>query len=585
MSRQLLGLARDPSLWRNKVFEKAPSATQSQANRPNALAVLTGALGGLSIGDDASSAPANAASPVDVTLATRASRRAKAVVEWDNTHSSEKIDWYSEYVARHAPLSIEWAEAGTNTQETRGMALFGDADRVVTSSEEGDLAIWDITTSESGRRGLVERGRSRNHLLFQDSYSLGESSIKAKVRSVGTAVENISVDTKNMRAFVASDSILSEVDLDRMQIVSQNKYAWAITALSQETEHDCPLTVGTSWSLHIYDPRQPLIHLQADTSQLDVHDDPKIAFLPNYTKAVDIRGPDTMVSASLEAFQDTRISRNRLEAYARVEPGPQSILHLDANAIVIAGRMPSILFYDRRNFPSVRSAIHSGARLSALTTLPVPPAGSGLASSDISTLIACGEYGGRGSIELYQLPWESGTSAGTGAEGTISQPFSYKNRQEASSSKILSVATQGARIVFSDSEGMLKWVERDGRGLARRWNINAFQMNDRGASVSGEQVVRKMVPLPEEDTKRGSRGDGDLLIWTGEKVGIVTTKSKPWNDHDELVKAFERGMDLNDREITNDQEREDEYATMMRRALERQADERRWMSRFGGRRW
>ena len=278
--------------------------------------------------------------------------------------------------------------------------------------------------------------------------------------------------------------------------------------------------------------------------------------------------------------------------YAHIEPGPLSILYQGPHEILIAGRFPSILSYDRRYFPRLQYAIHSGARLSTITSLPVPPRGAGTNSSATATLIAAGEYGGRGSLELYSLPHvkqdqrrdsgDYGLSPVSGQLGTMDREhaldnafsehdyrFSYKNRQAASTSKLLAVATQGTRIVFSDAEGGLKWVERNGIGLVRRWNVNAFDMDQAGGRLVGEQVVRKIVPLSAGESEQGTRGDGDLLIWTGETVGIVSTKpQKPTTDT-----PSESGADT-------PEEQGAEYSRQMRRALERQADEARWMRRF-----
>jgi hypothetical protein len=157
--------------------------------------------------------------------------------------------------------------------------------------------------------------------------------------------------------------------------------------------------------------------------------------------------------------------------------------------------------------------------------------------------------------------------------------FSYKNRQEAASSKILAVASHGTKIVFSDSEGGLKWVERDGRSLVRKWNINGFEVNHSGASVHGDQVARKIVPLDAPNSAHGQRGDADLLIWTGEKVGIVSTNPQ-FADHEELVKELEEQDDFQNASAREEREKAEEYSKTMRMALERQADERRWMSQF-----
>jgi hypothetical protein len=293
--------------------------------------------------------------------------------------------------------------------------------------------------------------------------------------------------------------------------------------------------------------------------------------------------------------------RTTLSQYAQCDPGPLSIVHQGQDNIFIAGRFPSILSYDRRYFPKLHYVIHSGARLAALTTLPYPPHRAVGNLGVEATLVACGEYNGRGSLEIYSLPHlkqstgESssppdfpdmleGTTDGMSleAERALSasmklvgetEPYNFKNRQAASPAKLLSVATQGTRIVFSDAEGGLKWVERDGYGLARRWNVN-FEMQGNHASIQGEQVVRKIIPVNPPDSERGARGDGDLLIWTGEKVGVVTTQKLHYGV-DELNKAFDETLGNGDVDT-----KADEYARVMRKALERQADERRWMSRF-----
>jgi hypothetical protein len=178
-------------------------------------------------------------------------------------------------------------------------------------------------------------------------------------------------------------------------------------------------------------------------------------------------------------------------------PGPLSILHLpssgndwDGNGdIYVAGRFSNILNYDRRFFPKLRGTIHSGARLCSLTSLPYRFASM---EKDLArrgelsieqvldaktrpgkTLIACGEYNSKGSLEMYGLSSNPYLS-------TISSEFSagrlqnsvMKNRQTSSSSKLLSVSNHGTRIVVSDGGGNLKWLERDGFTEARKWNIS-----------------------------------------------------------------------------------------------------------------
>jgi hypothetical protein len=186
----------------------------------------------------------------------------------------------------------------------------------------------------------------------------------------------------------------------------------------------------------------------------------------------------------------------------------------------------------------------------------------------------------------------------------------YKNRQSAASSKLLSVASHGNRLVYSDSEGNIKWVERNGRSEVRRWNINTSQpqipfarsshsavpprpddaSNARGLwpdtnpQNNSSEVARKILP-----TGGNLTGD-ELLIWTGERIGRIKF-SIPADldgvlDEDEDEWFMQAEVDAETRAAMRQKhrdewEKEQRYEDMMRRALERQADEVRWMGTDG----
>lgn len=616
VSRRFFKIARDNTLWRFKCFEKAPSSV-GISHQPTPLAALTGTVG---------RRPSHPFSTTHIQPGVnsdrhgrRLSQRAQAVTDWDYAGKFERIDWYSEYVARNAPLSTYWYD-NKNAHETeiKGLAAFADGQKAVGPLEDGSIAIWDISYSDRGSRAFRELGRATSGVLFKDNSPSEPPSCPTKV-GFSNVTDCINISSVRGKAYIAVDCLLHEVDIETLQVVSQHKYAWPITALSQECPIEQPLTVGTMWSLNLYDPRVPLRDRSRSPEDLlrvrpsDPED--SIAFFENYPKSnrQGLRltvplptspSPLTITnsifgasSSPREPYRESR--RNDLSDYAPIEPGPVSILHHGKHEILVAGRFPSILLWDRRYFPRLQHVIHSGARLSCLTSIPHPPSQAGPNSTAEATLVACGEYGGRGSLELYSLPHvsrspERRADVNSAADRSLDQalieepsdseidegiaeaepPFSSKNRQTASSSKLLSVAIQGTRIVFSDAEGGLKWVERDGRGLARRWNINKFEINPYGASVQGELVARKMISLPAEFSERGQRGDGDLLVWTGEKMGIVTTRLAPQAEG-ELADP----MDDQVNGAGNGKEAE-EYERGLRRALERQADERRWMTRF-----
>lgn len=348
----------------------------------------------------------------------------------------------------------------------------------------------------------------------------------------------------------------------------------------------------------MYDPRLSSPHRATDNDlKLEIEAGAlRTVHFPNYDKTPRIR--------DFTPFEN----RVNLDTYASLQPGPQTIIGYGQHQIAVAGRIPSILFYDKRNFPRLQSVIHSGSRLSSLTIIPHPPAAIPKPCSADATLVAAGEYQGRGSLELYELPHVRATDkAATTAQSTdkVSPaedaqnmnhstdgghdgPYSLTNRQSSSSSKLLSLASQGARISYSDGDGNIYWVERDGRGLARRWNINQYAYSHQHGALVGDAVARKIMTFYADNVVGDRiRGDGDILFWTGSDLGIVSSKLK-LSGHDELVKAFEEQMTLEDspegaagRSEAEKKQKEENYARVMRRALERQADERRFLARFG----
>ncbi|KAI4196579.1 MAG: hypothetical protein LQ346_003197 [Caloplaca aetnensis] len=175
------------------------------------------------------------------------------------------------------------------------------------------------------------------------------------------------------------------------------------------------------------------------------------------------------------------------------------------------------------------------------------------------------------SSEEYPSPISALSEA---SHPTLAEPaVPYKNRSSASSSKLLSVIPHGTRIVFSDSDGGLKWVERDGHTLVRRWNLNAYNAStvpapdpaasQMFASHDGGSVARKILPLGSWEEPKG-----ELAVWTGEKIGILGFRPKP---------RFEWEWDQ--REVVGTEE--GEFRTMMRRALERDADNARIVRGLG----
>lgn len=287
------------------------------------------------------------------------------------------------------------------------------------------------------------------------------------------------------------------------------------------------------------------------------------------------------------------------------QPGPLSIVHLQrpgmeadlSDDIYVAGRFSSILHYDRRKFPSIRGSIHSGARLCSLTSLPYPFSSvdselrrqgqlsieqveRSKSTSGGRCLIAAGEYNTKGSLELYGLlsPSLANTRTAGGLQNAV-----FQNRQTSSDSKLLSVVNHGTRIAFSDGSGYVKWFERDGFTEVRRCRIGHSETSQ-GPSVfasmpGSDDIARKLLPTraPEVGGSSGSVNNNDLLFWTGEKLGMLTFSSRPGFQSEEFE---ERLNELGNEEMERARE-EKAYAEKMKRALERQADDVRFVRNLG----
>ena len=493
---------------------------------------------------------------------------APATDGFNPAYPDEKVDWYDEYIARHAPLSISWLEQPFTEQnglreklETKGLGLSEDhGDNIVVAPlDDGSVCLWNIGREEAGpnvRDGRI-MARSRPGLLSANgpngSTSQKLSDTKAKMTSTGV-VDCVSVDRVRNKAYFAVQSGLNEVDLTTLQISSYEQYPYEISALS-EASHPTPLTVGTRLSLHLHDPR---LSNNAGSPTSWVSD--RVDTNPNLKRELKNSTTDFHRLSTGDSLQ---IDYTSLFQFA-----PLSILHLDpSSTIYVAGRFPSILGYDRRHFPKPTSAIHSGARLCSIASLPTP---------NHSTIAAAGEYNGKGSLELY--PFKSAPDASS----SKMTPQASRNRTSASRSKLLGLTPHGTRILFSDSDGKLKWVERDGSTLVRQWNINTFDssLSDIESTGSGifnagvneGEVARKLLPV---DTGAKS----EVCVWTGEKVGVLGFKKKPRFSFG----GGDGGSGTRTPDGSSDGESVDErgYGRMMRRALERQADEVRFVRGLG----
>jgi len=398
--------------------------------------------------------------------------------------------------------------------------------------------------------------------LLSGGYRAGQSreEIKAIMTETG-AVESVSIDSDRGRGYFAQNSTLVEVDLATLQVVSQDVFPFPVAALSQS--RDSSLVVGTNWTIHIHDPR--------NKSKSPV--DPDL-------QCESIGGPSSS-HASLS------------------QPGPLSILdRAEDESFWIAGRFTHLLNYDRRFFPRIRGTVHSGGRISCITEThhPYVPRSLDLLQnpsitiSDVyaaktalgSTILAAGEYKGKGSLEFYGLaPSSSGS--------VIIE--SYRNRQTAASTRLLSVAAHGHSTVFSDGDGNLKWVERDGMTAIRSYNINdavdppSFNQAQSAAQGHEEEpsqgdIVQKIIPLRPSagpwSSKRSDVNQTDLVLKTGDgRIGVLGF------GYNTLFTKEEEEAIVETTEQRERRDAEKQYRETLGRALQSQADEVRFMRGLG----
>ncbi|KAH4044905.1 hypothetical protein HBI24_043170 [Parastagonospora nodorum] len=587
VSRQFLALSRDNNLWKTLCFshsvaERRRRRLEVAADIDPRLAELITAANNISNAFDTSVHNPFAPS-AEAQLERNKEKRWEALrTNWDPSYPGEKVDWYRDFVERHAPQRIGWFqdvgnERGEEEEDVRREAtgagvLFdseGLADKLVAPMGDGSICVWDARAS-SERQGKILAKTDIGVLADRGAdldYETRQRQSHAIMTETG-AVECVSIDSTLKKGFFAVMNVLNEVDLNTLQVVARTPYPFPITALS-EAHHRTPLTVGTNWTLHLHDTR-------------------KAPPAPSSTRC-ELIGGSTSPSFS-------RLETGDFGGHVSLsQPGALSILHLptardwDGNGdIWVGGRFTSLLNFDRRFFPRLRGTVHSGARLSCLASIPLPFIPQSLRVdyppnylrdaklTPGHTLIAAGEYKGKGSLELYGLGAEPTRSINSSDSRTTRNPQAcYQNRQTASSSKLLAVAPHGTRIVFSDGDGNLKWVERDGSTPVRQFNINPQPVpsqeqtmtNPLQGDVEGD-IVQKILP-----TTRSGGVKNDLVLWTGDgKLGMLGFGREAPFDEDVFEDALEQ---------QGEKVREREYGEGMRRALEMQARELRWLRGYG----
>ncbi|KAF5665983.1 hypothetical protein FHETE_6446 [Fusarium heterosporum] len=585
VSRKLRDVCLDEELWKRHCFERSSWFSFLQ-NRRKVFASLPEsslAKSGQVDEDDHGSLLEHDDSP---RIDKDHFQFLQDMANWDPAFPDEQVSWYDEYIQRQGPTAINWLEVPRLKQggsdhfiEVRGMALYspnnGDdglgSQLAVSPLDNGSVCLWDVNGTRGKRGGII--ATSQPDILFFDGR--GDQNTRRSKKIDTGVTECVSVNNSSHRAVFAVQSHLIEVDLNRLEVVNRHSFEWSITTLSQ-IQDGIPMTVGTSLGIHLQDFRAPS-HAHGDA-----------------VERLDDRGMDG--DNPFKAIFDP----NPLSPYAPLsQPTPTSILHLPRPAgdnmvsddIYVAGRFSNILHYDRRLFPKIVDSIYSGSRLSSLAALPHPfstldyevrrrgefsaervheckTSGSG------RTLIAGGEYKTKGSLEVYGLD-----SVDLSSDGTMQQNSTMKNRYTAASSIILSVINHGTKIAFSDGAGQIKWFERDGYTECRRIKIGHSDEPTQAsifASMPGsDDLARKILSTKTQDRDRPN--EDNVIFWTGDKLGMISFTGDTLFTYEEL-----QGGTGNESEGAVEEERQRQvYSQRMREALEKQADEARFVQGLG----
>ncbi|KAK6849524.1 Myosin-1 [Apiospora arundinis] len=435
----------------------------------------------------------------------------KITANWDPSFPGETISWYDEYIHRNSPIAVSWFERPQvrdgglrDTIEVKGVAVY----------QHGDEEVFAVSPLDDGSVCLwdvkgTRPGKKKGSILQQSKPGLlrmGSS------KSPYLSPDCVSVDNSRGRAFFAVQGHVVEVDLKTLQVVGDQPYEWTITTMSS-AQPGVPLTIGTLHGIHLHDYRYGRCVERTRQERIDDFD----RYSPRRLSLL--------------------LSSDPLPPYAPLpHSNPLSILHLEqpgnkqavSDDIFVAGRFSNILNYDRRMFPSIKGSLHSGARLCSLTSLPYP-----FSSVD-------SELRRKGELSIEQVEKLKG--------GDRRQDF------------------------VSDGQGYLKWVERDGFTEVRRHYIGPAERIAEQSSLFNEmpgsgEIARKLLSTQSLQASNDKSNDDDILLWTGEKLGLVNFSSKPGFTADD----FEEGDTRTPEEVAGERERQ-HYEERMRQALERDAD-------------
>ena len=213
VSHRLFQITRDNNLWRALCFEN--SSWETLRRRRNCIAaspaqqpLLQNIERALANREPAGS---DNTPKVDTqAFKTKANERIRIMANWDPSYPDEKIDWYTEYIHRSAPINISWVQQPLSREsltyepmDIQGIGIYNPPGEegtsiVVGPLEDGSVCLWDVSRC-SERQGKII-GRSISNALTLDGSASGIR--RSRIINPGVT-ECVSVDSHCQKVYIA----------------------------------------------------------------------------------------------------------------------------------------------------------------------------------------------------------------------------------------------------------------------------------------------------------------------------------------------------------------------------------------------
>lgn len=211
VSRRFFRIARDNCLWKRQCFDfslwerlrRRREFISSAPIQQSLLRDLHRALGNR--GPDETQTMTKVGAKYSKT---KTNERIRILANWDPSYPDEKVDWYSEFIQRSAPITVNWLQQPRNLEHieqdlmVRGAGIYNpscdtETSMVVGPLDDGSICIWDVSGPSNERGRIIARSAP-------STLSTSGSALDAPRSVINSGVtECISVDNHRKRAYFA----------------------------------------------------------------------------------------------------------------------------------------------------------------------------------------------------------------------------------------------------------------------------------------------------------------------------------------------------------------------------------------------